>query len=256
MLRTIVSIALSIACGAAVLTTTTLAQPADGSAPNGEQGGSTAERVAAIKASLGKSQASLRSYEWIETTVISLKGEEKSRTVHRCYYGADGVVQKVEVSAPPPEESSRGLRGRIKEKKKEELADYMKRAVALVKSYVPPAADRIQAVKEAGKVALQLVEPNKRVNAVFSNYHMPGDSLVVSLDIAANQLLGLQVSTYLDESVSPGDKPKDPVTLKVTESALPDGTWYPQRIELDAPSKHLKVTVENSGYRRSSAQPS
>jgi hypothetical protein len=33
------------------------------------------QRVAAIKQSLAQSQAALKTYEWIETTVVSLKGE-------------------------------------------------------------------------------------------------------------------------------------------------------------------------------------
>ncbi len=37
------------------------------------------ERVAAIKESLAESQVKLRSYEWIETTLVSLEGEERSR---------------------------------------------------------------------------------------------------------------------------------------------------------------------------------
>src|SRR5947209_7216919 len=56
------------------------------------------ERIAAVKKSFADSQALLRNYEWIETTVTSLKGEEKSRVVKRCYYGADGALQKVPVS--------------------------------------------------------------------------------------------------------------------------------------------------------------
>ena len=59
------------------------------------------ERVAALKASLAASQAILKQYEWVETTVVSLKGEEKSRLLNRCYHGADGKVQKVPVTTPP-----------------------------------------------------------------------------------------------------------------------------------------------------------
>jgi len=101
---------------------------------------SVAERVVALKASLAASQIILKQYEWIETTVVSLKGEEKSRKQERCYYGADGGVQKVPLAAPAPAPKKRGLRGRIAEKKKEELTDYMKAAITLVKSYVPPVA--------------------------------------------------------------------------------------------------------------------
>src|SRR5580704_4267857 len=87
------------------------------------------QRVAALKQAVARDQQNIRQYEWIETTVISLKGEEKSRQQKQCYYGADGSLQKVEVLASPPPEKKRGLRGRIAENKKEELTDYMKQAV-------------------------------------------------------------------------------------------------------------------------------
>src|SRR5271169_4007623 len=95
---------------------------------------SVPERVAALKASLAASQAMLKQYEWIETTVISLKGDEKSRKQQRCYYGADGGLQKVDVSQSPEAAKKPGLRGLIAEKKKGELTDYIENAVRLVKS--------------------------------------------------------------------------------------------------------------------------
>ena len=55
------------------------------------------ERVAALKQSVARDQQNIRQYEWIETTVITLKGEEKSRQQKQCYYGAEGSLQKVEV---------------------------------------------------------------------------------------------------------------------------------------------------------------
>ena len=64
--------------------------------------GGLGERIAAIKQSLAVSQQNLRTYQWIETTAVSLNGEEKSRTQNTCYYGADGNLQKVPLSATPP----------------------------------------------------------------------------------------------------------------------------------------------------------
>ena len=57
------------------------------------EGGDVQQRVDAIKRSLAESAQSLRAYEWIETTTILLNEEEKSRTVKRGYYGADGKLQ-------------------------------------------------------------------------------------------------------------------------------------------------------------------
>jgi hypothetical protein len=63
--------------------------------------------VDAIKSSLQQSQATLQKYEWIETQVVSLKGDAKSQKQSRCYYGVDGQLQKVEENATQGEKSVR-----------------------------------------------------------------------------------------------------------------------------------------------------
>ena len=126
------------------------------------------EHVVALKASLAASKAILKQYEWVETTVVSLKGEEKSRQMNKCYHGADGKVQKIPLTTPPPAEKKRGLRGKIAESKKEELTDYMKDAIALVKQYVPPEPLLIQKAKDTGKVTIQPL-PGQRVRLTFAD---------------------------------------------------------------------------------------
>src|SRR5262245_55640700 len=54
------------------------------------QGQSPQEKIAALKQSLAANQAALRQYSWIETTVISMKGEVKKQEQKQCSYGADG----------------------------------------------------------------------------------------------------------------------------------------------------------------------
>lgn len=196
-----------------------------------------------LKATMEASQVVLKQYEWIETTVVSLKGEAKSTKQQRCYYGADGGVQKVEVSASPEPEKKRGLRGKIAESKKEELTDYMKSAVGLVKTYVPPSPAKIQAAKEAGKVSIDVLEPGKRARLNFHDYEKKGDNLGVEVDLANNRPLGIKVASYLDDA-------KDSVTLDVRMGQLNDGTTYAADITLNATAKELTVTVKNSGYRK------
>ena len=196
-----------------------------------------------LKATLAASQVVLKQYEWIETTVISVKGEEKSRQQEQCYYGADGGVQKVEVSQIPGAKEEAWPEGRVAENKKEELTDYMKSAVSLVKSYVPPSPAKIQASKDAGKVSIDLLEPGKRARLNFRDYEKPGDNLGVEVDLVSNRPLGVKVSTYLED-------PKDAVTLDVRMGQLNDGTTYASDITLEAKAKNLKVTVQNSGYRK------
>jgi hypothetical protein len=204
---------------------------------------SVAERVVALKASLAASQIILKQYEWIETTAVSLKGDEKSRKVNQCYYGADGGVTKVPLSTPPPPQKKRGLRGKIIASKTEELTDYMQQAVALVKSYVPPNPALIQSAKDAGKVSLDIIQPGKRVRLNFRDYLKPGDMLSLEVDMANNRLLGLKVKTYIE-------KPKDAVSLDARMASLNDGTTYPDAITLNATKKKVTVVVDNAGYRK------
>lgn len=203
------------------------------------------EQVAALKLSLAASQAELRQYEWIETIIVRLKGEEKARIQNRCYYGADGQLQKVQVSAPPPQQKKRGLRGAIAESKKEEMTDYMHSAVDLVKHYVPPDQGRIQAAKDAGKVTVQPIPgAGKQLWLAFADYLKPGDRLAVDMNLTTSQLLGARVSSYLDS-------PQDPVTLKVVFATFTNGkTSYTKDVMLDAPAKQIQVEVQNSGYRK------
>ena len=207
------------------------------------------QRVAALKASLQENQARLRKYEWIETTSISLKGEEKSRRQQRCYYGADGKMQKLplESGAPQAAPSAAGgrrggkLRERVVENKKDEMQDYMERAVALVHKYLPPDPAQIQQALEAKKVALKPL-PDSRTRLEFSGYLQPNDSFVIDIDGAANQLGAISLATYLE-------KPDDPVTLSVKFRTLADGTSYVAETILDAKAKNIRVVIENSGYR-------
>jgi len=208
-----------------------------------------AERAAMLKATLAASEAALKKYQWIETTVVTIKGDEKSRKQERCYYGADGKLTKVilDQSAPPPE--PRGpLRRRIAEKEKKELEETMQRAVALVHLYVPPNQEKIQACKDAGNVAMRLTEPGKRARLTFSDYLKPGDSLALDVDLTNNHPLTANVNTYLSSS-------DEAVTLTVKFGTLNEGSIYPAQSALGLPGKKLKVTMDNSGYEKKSPQP-
>jgi hypothetical protein len=219
--------------------------------PAAPAAGGQPDHVAALKQSIVEGTKKLAGYEWIETTVISLKGEEKNRKLNRCYYGADGKVQKVPIEGEPQAEQSGGggrsrkkggaLKSKVVENKKDEMQEYMQRAAALVHSYVPPAPPQIQAVKDAGRVAVS-PQTGGRARLEMKQYLKPGDSLTIDLDPAANRLLGLGVNSYLDT-------PDDAVTLAVQMNTLPDGALYAAQTTLDAKAKNIQVVITNSGHR-------
>ncbi len=200
------------------------------------------QRVAALKQSIAESQARLRKYEWVETTIISLKGEEKDRKQQRCYYGADGKVEKVLLSdqkAAPP--SGGRLKKKIVASKTADMKEYMESAGNLIHRYIPPSPADIDSAKTREKVALRPGQGG-RVRLEFTDYLEPGDLMTVDVDPAANALAGVSVNTYLE-------KPEDAVTLTVGFGALPDGASYNPQITLDAKAKNITVVIQNSGHR-------
>jgi hypothetical protein len=215
-------------------------------------GGGQPDQVAALKQSIVEGTKKLAQYEWVETTVISLKGEEKSRKINRCYYGADGKVQKVPLDQPAakPEAQGGGRPGRrgggkvkdqIVENKKDDMTDYMQRAAALIHSYVPPSPAQIQAVKDGGRLSAT-PQAGGKVRLELKQYLKAGDALTIDLDPAANRLLAVGVNSYLD-------KPEDVVTLAVQMNTLADGAFYAAQTTLDAKAKNVQVVITNSGHK-------
>ena len=234
------------ALGACIgLTATLRAQQPGAQPPSGQ------DRVAALKASIQEGLGKARQYEWVETTIISLKGEEKARKQNQCYYGADGKVVKVPLDQPKQQSaqqsSGRGgrrggkLKEQIVENKKDEMKEYMERAGALIHQYVPPAPAKIQAAKDEGRVKVSPPAAGQ-VQLTISSYLQPGDALTIDMDAAANRLAGLAVNTYLD-------KPEDAVTLAVQMNTLSDGALYAAQTTLDAKAKNIRVVIQNSGHR-------
>lgn len=220
------------------------AWPALAEAPN------PAGQMQALRDSLATSKEQIKAYEWIETIVVQRDGEQKARIQNRVYYGADGKLQKIQVSSTKAQQSGRtprGVRGAIRakvvENKKEELSDYMKAAVRTVKLYIPPDPDQIKKAKEAGKVSFTPLEPGKRVRLDFRDYEKPGDTLSMEMDFANSRISGIAVNSYIDD-------PSDVVTLNGRFQTLPDGVSYPARVVLDAPEKGMTVVVTNSGHRK------
>lgn len=199
------------------------------------------EKLAAVKAVAAENKQMLHQYQWIETTQLTLKGDQKPPTENSCQYGPDGQVQKTPIGPPPEQPSGGRLKERIIEKKKAEMKDYMQDVKAVLAMYVPPDPQRMQQAYQAGNVALNPVPG--AVNLVFTNYAQQGDKMTLTFDTAAKKITSLNINTYMGEE-------KDVVTLRVQMGSLPDGTNYAQQTVLDATAKQLVVTTTNSNYQK------
>jgi hypothetical protein len=205
--------------------------------------------VATLKQNLAEGAKKLRQYEWVETTVISLKGEEKARKQNRAYYGADGKLTKIPIGTPPAKAESQGggggrsgrLKERVVENKKDEMQEYMQKAVALVHKYVPPSPELIQKAKDGKKLTVQPPQSG-RVRVEFKDFVQPADLMTIDVDAKALVLGALNVATYLE-------KKEDVVSLDVRFGTLTDGTSYSAKTTFEAKAKNITVVIENSGHR-------
>jgi hypothetical protein len=212
--------------------------------------GAQQDKVAALKQSLAANQQLQKQYKWVETTVVSMKGEEKSRTQKQCFYGPDGKVQKQQLTAPPQQSAPGGVKGKAVAKKQEEITAAMNQAVALVHTYVPPDPQRIQAAKAAGNLSVTPTGPNS-ARMDLRNYVKSGDTLSLGLDTASNAIQTVSVKLYLGA-------PSDAVTLDVTFARLREGLSYPGNVVLSRPStcrRRRPRPLPAWRARRSSASP-
>src|SRR5215472_15350892 len=194
------------------------------------------EKLAAVKQAAAENKQRLQQYQWIETTQLTLKGNQKPSTQTSCRYGPDGQVQKTPIGPPPQQPSGGRMKQKIVEKKKEEMKDYIQDVKDVLAMYVPPDPQRMQQAYQAGNVALNPVP--EAVNLVFSNYAQPGDKMTLTFNTATKKIAALSVDTYMGEE-------KDKVTLQVQMGSLPDGTNYAQQTVLNASAKELTVTTTN-----------
>jgi hypothetical protein len=200
------------------------------------------QKLAAAQQAAAQNRQALRAYSWLQTMEASYKGEAKKTTVHSCRYAPDGSVQKTLVSSSPAPAQKGGLRGKIAGKKKAEMKDEAESAVELVRGYVPPAPDLIQAAVTAGNASLTAAGPGA-VALVFRSYLKPGDSVTLTFEAEVRKLLKVLVTSYLEDSARP-------MSLEVEMQSLPDGTSYPAVEVLSLPASQLSIRVENGNYQK------
>jgi hypothetical protein len=202
---------------------------------------SVQDRVAALNSLVADSQAALRHYEWIETTIVTLHGEVRSRKQERCYYGPDGTLKKADVYSSGFPRAAPREAGRT-DREPKDLTEAMQNAPGLVKSYIPLDPTDMQAARHAGRISVVVLQSGKRVRVDVLDYHKVGDEVGIEIDLAQNRILRVTVVTYLDNIT-------DVVTLNATMGQLSDGTAYPAAIMLEEPTKSLNVAVRDTGYR-------
>ncbi len=209
------------------------------------------QKVADLKAAMAQNKQALAQYTWVETTTISLKGEQKKQERSQVRLGPDGKPQKTSLDPPaqPAQPASSGGRGgRVKqhvvEKKTGEYKDYADSIKTLIQQYVPPDKDAIDQARQKGNISAspEAGTPGQ-FKLVISNYIKQGDNMTLVVDKTTKGLVSLSIATYLSD-------PKDAVNVTVQFSAIPGGPNHVASQTINGVSKQLTIAVQNSNYQR------
>jgi hypothetical protein len=208
------------------------------------------QKIAQIQQQAGNNKDLLRSYQWIETTTITVDGKERPPRISLCRYGADGTLQKTPMSGQndrPGEQDGGGMpsRGRLMRKlivgrKKKEIEKEVAEIRSVAKLYTPLDRTKLKDAFAAGDIAIENADGE---TIVVRNYAKKGDELSLSLSPSTRQIERLSLKTYLES-------PKDKLIGDIQFSRLSNGARCAGSTSIDAPSKNISIAIVNSNYSK------
>ena len=194
-----------------------------------------------------RNEEQLHTYQWIETTTLTIDGTSRPAMQSTCRYAADGTVLKTPLR-PSEQQKMPGPMGggplmrHIVEKKKAEIQDQVEEIRGVMQLYLPFNQAKLKEVLLTGNIGLEHDGANGNA-LVLNDYAKPGDQLKLTLKPVTMQIDRISVKTYFES-------PADPMTADVSMATLPDGTKYPALTSINAPTKRLSITTAESDFSK------
>ena len=201
-----------------------------------------AREVSELRMAMVRSNEALRQYTWTERTEILVGGNLKSAQELLCRYNGTGELTKTPIGENKAPDAGSAISNRPIRRSRADKQDYVRRAISMVQTYVPPKPEDLQYALQRGDAFLSLPEAGKS-EIRFPHYYQQADSFIFTYDTATKRLLRVSVSTYLGN-------PKDPVTMDALFETLPDGVNHLASITLTAKAKKLEIKRQNLDYRK------
>ena len=181
--------------------------------------------------------AALRIYSWKMRVEVTLKGDTKPAKLYAMRFDANGVPQKTLLNPAPPAQPTKGLKGKIKEKKIAEFKEWAGDLVDLCKGYLVPSPALLQAF--FAKV-LTAPAPGGFVQLYAEGVISPGDKLVYEIDPKTQALNRVLFHATLEG---------DPIDGTIQFANVPGGgPSYAALTTVNAPAKKLTARIENYEY--------
>ena len=179
--------------------------------------------------------AALAKFTWRVKSDLSVEGQPKASSVSDMRFSPEGKLQVTQISAESTEEDKGGVRGRRQEKKTEDLAEYLKQVLDQSFKYIFMSKGTLVDVFDRGKVT----DTEGGAQVVATGLLVEGDELSMSVDSASKLATKVSFKTSLGEDAIQGT-----VSLSKPEG----GPSRPERLELEIPSKQMKIQSQTSDW--------
>jgi hypothetical protein len=203
------------------------------------------QKIQQMQQSAVRNEQQLQTYQWIESTTLTIDGKSRPPTQSTCRYSADGTVLKTPLGSSAQQGMSAPMRGPMKhivEEKIQKIQVEVGQIQALTQLYLPFDQATLKQVLRTGKVAFEH-DGTKGDAVILNDYAKPGDQVRLALNRTTMQVNRISIRTYFD-------KPDNGMTVDVNFGVLPDGTAYPALTSIQAPSKKLSIATTNSDFSK------
>ncbi|MDE1155491.1 MAG: hypothetical protein PW735_07135 [Acidobacteriaceae bacterium] len=201
------------------------------------------QRMAQLQQAAAHNEAQLHTYQWIESTTITLNGKSRPPRQSACSFGADGKMIKVPMTEDvPPEVSGGPLKRHMMEKKIAEAREEMQQIQQTTALYLPLDHAALHNAMSSKPLSLEHNGPGGDA-VIIHDYAKPGDQIRVNLDIKTMQILSITLSSYLDN-------PQDTLVAQVAFARLDDGTVYPSVTTLTAAQRKISISTSSSYFTK------
>src|SRR5262249_16609396 len=143
-------------------------------------------------------------------------------------------------TTPQQQLPTRGLRGHIAQKKKEEFLETLSSLERLAKSYSELPPDKMQRFMATATTTPEIDGQQKLLRIKGSDVVQPGDSMTGCLDAVTRKVRKIEIETALDRKL---------VRVASDFQDLPKGPTYMARSVMDYPGEGLIVITENFDYQ-------
>ncbi len=202
------------------------------------------QKIQALQKASAENEQQLHTYQWLETTTVSVNGSPKPPRQSICRYTPYGTVSKTPLGpqSEPPRPSGGPLKRHVMEQKIQEVQEDIAQVHRLVATYLPLNREALLEAFQTHRVDFEH-GGDQGNSIVIHDFAKQGDTLSFDLNAATMQLRGIGVRSYFES-------PSDVLTVDVQFAVLPDGTHYPSVTTINAPGKHISITTVQSDFSK------